>query len=154
MDKEDFAARVTSAQGSLYRIACSYLACEHDRLDAISEAIFKAWQKRDTLRAERYFDTWLVRILIRECIAILRRQRRTTPVEQVAPPEGASQNEDLRRALERLPQKLRSATVLHYMEGYSVEEVASMLGTTKGAVCSRLSRARESLRALLKEEIE
>lgn len=154
MDKEDFAARVTSAQGSLYRIACSYLACEHDRLDAISEAIFKAWQKQDTLRCERYFDTWLVRILIRECIAILRRQRRTTPVEQVAPPEGPSQSEDLRWALGRLPLKLRSATVLHYMEGYSVEEVASMLGTTKGAVCSRLSRARESLRALLKEEIE
>ncbi len=154
MDKEDFAARITSAQGSLYRIACSYLACEHDRLDAIGEAICKAWQKRDTLRSERYFNTWLVRILIRECIAIQRRQRRTTPVEQLMPPDVPTQNEDLRLALSRLPQKLRAATVLHYMEGYSVQEVASMLGTTKGAVCSRLSRARESLRALLKEGIE
>lgn len=70
------------------------------------------------------------------------------------PPDVPTQNEDLRLALSRLPQKLRAATVLHYMEGYSVQEVASMLGTTKGAVCSRLSRARESLRALLKEGIE
>lgn len=154
MDKEAFGRRVTFSQGSLYRIACSYLSGEHDRLDAISEAILKAWQKLPTLKDERYFDTWLVRILIRECVNIQRRQRRTTPVETVIQPQPPVQNEALRQALDALPQKLRIATVLHYMEGYSVEEIARIVGATKGAVCSRLSRARDQLRVALKEEIE
>src|SRR5699024_11942173 len=57
----------------------SYLSCEQDRLDAVGEAILKAWQKLYTLRDEQRFSTWLTRILIRECIAIQRRQKRTTP---------------------------------------------------------------------------
>ena len=50
MDKEAFSRQVTTMQGSLYRVAASYLRGEADRLDAISEAITKAWAKRDTLR--------------------------------------------------------------------------------------------------------
>ena len=44
--------------------------------------------------------------------------------------------------------------VLHYMEGYDVRQVAQMMGTTRGAVCSGLSRARDRLRALIGEELE
>ncbi len=155
MNREEFSLRVTSAQGRMYRIACSYLHGEHDRLDAISEAILKAWQKQASLKHERYFDTWLVRILIHECVNIQRRQRRLLPVDEM--PEGPAQPDacgELRLALDALPQKLRIVTVLHYMEGYPVDEVARTLGVTKGAVCSRLSRARDALRGLLKEELE
>ena len=42
--------------------------------------------------------------------------------------------------------------VLHYMEGYDVREIAGMMGTTKGAVCAGLLRAREKLRAYLEED--
>ena len=70
MDREAFAGRVTALQGSLYRVAASYLRGESDRLDAVSEAIAKAWEKRDTLRDEALFATWLTRILIRECVNI------------------------------------------------------------------------------------
>ena len=44
--------------------------------------------------------------------------------------------------------------VLHYMEDYDVKQIAQMMGTTKGAVCSGLSRARVRLRALIGEELE
>lgn len=157
MDKEDFSLRITAAQGRMYRIACSYLRGEHDRLDAISEAILRAWQKRGSLRKEEFFDTWLIRILIRECVNIQRKQKRMVPVEEL--PRGTEEtappnNLALREALEALPQKLRTVTVLYYMEGYPVHEVALALGISKGAVCSRLSRARRFLRDLLKEDIE
>lgn len=155
MDREEFARRIVDAQGSMYRVACSYLSCEQDRLDAVGEAILKAWQKLYTLRDEQRFSTWLTRILIRECIAIQRRQKRMTPVEEVQPPQPpATQDDELREALSQLPQKLRTAVVLYYMEGYSVAEIARITRTTKGAICSRLSRARIALRAALKEEIE
>ena len=70
MTKEEFGQRVTAMQNRLYRIARGYLNSEHDCLDAVSEAIFKAWQKRAALRDEKLFETWLVRILIRECVNI------------------------------------------------------------------------------------
>ena len=153
MDKDDFSLRISSAQGSMYRIARSYLRSEQDCLDAISEAILKAWQKADTLREPQYFSTWLTRILIRECINIQRKQKRMPQLEALAEqPAPPAEDETLRLALDALPQKLRTIVVLHYMEGYQVQEIARALGTTKGAVCGRLSRARDALRALLKEE--
>ena len=42
--------------------------------------------------------------------------------------------------------------VLHYMEEYDVREVARIMGTTRGAVCAGLSRARGTLRRRLGEE--
>ena len=59
----------------------------------------------------------------------------------------------LRWALEQLPQRQRTMIVLHYMEGYDVNETARIIGTTKGAVCAGLSRARDTLRTLIGEEI-
>ena len=155
MDREAFAGRVTGMQGSLYRVAASYLRGECDRLDAVSEAIARAWEKRGTLRDEALFATWLTRILIRECVNIQRRQRRSIPVETM--PDAPCDEEDeriaaLRGALERLPQRQRTMVVLRYMEGYGVQEIARIMGTTKGAVCAGLARTRGRLRAMLEED--
>ena len=156
MDKDAFAARVTAMQQSLYRVAASYLRGEADRLDAVCEAVARAWEKRGTLRDERLFATWLTRILIRECVNIQRRQRRTVPVDIL--PEQAQEDESdavrsLREAIEALPQRQRTMVVLHYMEDYDVREVARIMGTTRGAVCAGLSRARETLRRRIGEDI-
>ena len=157
MEKETFAREVTALQGSLYRVAASYLRGDSDRLDAVSEAIARAWEKRHTLRDESLFRTWITRILIRECVNIQRRQKRSVSVDVL--PEAESEPEDeriaaLRDALAQLPQRQRTMTVLHYMEGYDVREVAGIIGTTKSAVCAGLSRARTRLRALMGEELE
>ena len=155
MDKDTFARQVTDLQGGLYRVAASYLRGESDRLDAVSEAITRAWEKRHTLREESLFRTCITRILIRECVNIQRRQKRSVPVDAL--PEAESEPEDeriaaLREALAQLPQRQRTMTVLHYMEGYDVREVARIMGTTKSAVCAGLSRARARLRTLMGEE--
>ena len=140
-------------QGSLYRVVASYLRGESDRLDAVSEAIARAWEKRETLRDEALFSTWMTRILIRVCVDIQRRQKRMTPVDTLPEtPTGEDSCAALREAVDSLPQKLRTMVVLYYMEGYEVLEVARIMGTTKGAVCAGLSRAREKLRAMLGEE--
>lgn len=154
MDKETFARQVTALRGSLYRVAAGYLRGENDRLDAVSEAIARAWERRSSLRDERLFKTWITRILMRECVNIQRRQRRCVPVERL--PEAAADQADtaaaLREALDNLPQRWRTMVILHYMEGYDVREVAAIMRTTKGAVCAGLSRARERLRSLIGEE--
>lgn len=153
MDKQEFARRVTQMQGSLYRVAASYLRGESDRLDAVAEAIARAWEKRGTLREEAWFATWITRILIRVCVDIQRRQKRMTPVDTLPEtPTGEDSCAALREAVDSLPQKLRTMVVLYYMEGFEVLEVARIMGTTKGAVCAGLSRAREKLRSMLGEE--
>lgn len=154
MDKETFARQVTALRGSLYRVAAGYLRGENDRLDAVSEAIARAWERCGSLRDERLFKTWITRILMRECVNIQRRQRRCVLVERL--PEAATDQADtaaaLREALDNLPQRWRTMVILHYMEGYDVREVAAIMRTTKGAVCAGLSRARERLRSLIGEE--
>ena len=157
MDKEQFARQVTGLQGSLYRVAASYLRGECDRLDAVSEAIARAWEKRYTLRDETLFRTWITRILIRECVNIQRKQKRSVPMERM--PEDETEEEDervasLREAIEQLPQRHRTMIVLHYMEGYDVRETARIMGMTKGAVCAGLARARNALRQMIGEEMD
>lgn len=156
MTKDEFGLKVTALQGRMYRIARSYLQGEQDCLDAISESILKAWQKVGSLRSEQYFATWLCRILIRECIGILRRQKRMIPMEEM--PENSGQlepaNAELQQALDELPQKYRIVIVLHYMEGYNTDEIAHILRLSRGTVCSQLYYAREKLRGFLKEEVE
>lgn len=149
MNRRAFGERVTAMQGSLYRVAASYLRGESDRLDAVAEAIAKAWEKRQTLRDEALFATWMTRILIRVCVDMQRRQKRMIPTDDVAEDEKVAA---LREAIDSLPQKARTMIVLHYMEGYDVREIAGMMGTTKGAVCAGLARAREKLRAYLEED--
>ena len=149
MNRRAFGERVTAMQGSLYRVAASYLRGESDRLDAVAEAIAKAWEKRQTLRDEALFATWMIRV----CVDMQRRQKRMIPTDDVA--ERMEEDEKvtaLREAIDSLPQKARTMIVLHYMEGYDVREIAKMMGTTKGAVCAGLSRARDKLRAYLEED--
>ena len=157
MNKETFARQVTGMQNSLYRVAASYLKGESDRLDAVGEAVARAWEKRHTLRDEALFGTWITRILIRECVNIQRRQKRIVPVESMS--ESAAEQEDeyiksLRAALDCQPQKQRTMVVLHYMEDYDVRETARIMGTTKGAVCAGLARARAVLRRMIGEEMD
>ena len=156
MTKEAFIRQVEEARGALYRVACAYLRQEADRNDAVQEALLKAWKNLPRLREEAYFRTWLIRILIRECVNIQRGQRRTQPVEKVPekPPKDAGRGLSLRDAILALPDKLRIVIVLHYMEEYPVEDIARILRVPKGTVCSRLSRAREQMKAYLKEEAD
>ena len=115
MNQREFAERVTAMQGSLYRVAASYLRGESDRLDAVAEAIAKAWEKRQTLRDEALFATWMTRILIRVCVDMQRRQKRLIPTDDVA--EKPAEDEKiatLREAIDSLPQKAHNdRTPLH-----------------------------------------
>ena len=75
MSDQEYMARVRAMERKLYRIAHAILWSDADCADAIQEAVFRGWMKRGTLREERYFETWLIRILINECRNLLRRQQ-------------------------------------------------------------------------------
>ena len=142
--------------GTLYRVSCALLDRQEDREDAVQEAICRAWERIGTLKKPQYFRTWLVRILINECCGLLRQRSRVVCVDQL--PEGPTQEPDRERtmdlvgAVSSLEETLRLPIVLHYAEGYSVREIAQLLGASESAVKMRLLRARDILRERLNEE--
>lgn len=147
MTHEEFARRIVAMQGSLYRVSFSLLPQLCDREDAVQSCIEKAWRKQASLRDESRLEAWVIRILLNECYAIIRSRRHETPMEtlpDIPAPPGAEP--DLYRFFTDLPERLRLPMVLHYLEGYEVRDVASMLHIPAGTVKSRLSRGRELLR--------
>lgn len=152
MNRDEFSRRIRASQDKLYRITCGLLREPQDRMDAVQDAILKAWCNLGRLRSEEYFDTWLIRILINECHNRHRTQARLVPLESAPEPSEAFQgNSQLRDAILALPEKLRIPIILHYMEGYKTEEIAQMLRLPGGTVRSRLGRARTMLKTMLEE---
>ena len=158
LDREQFTAAVLAAEPTLYRVAKTMLRSEHDCADAAQQAILRAWERLDTLHSTRYFKTWLVRILINECRTILRRQQRLAPYDEAAveaiPASAADDHSDLYAAITALDEKLRLPVVLYYLEGFSVTDLARILGVPEGTVKFRLHQARKALKVELTDESE
>lgn len=128
MTNEEFVHQISNAQTTLYRVAKSVLKNDEDCADAIQNAVLKAFDKIGTLKQEKYFRTWLTRILINECYQIVR-----TKKEQVSYEEYMEKQEDslgyseVFHALMELDEMYRVPFTLHYVEGYSTEEIAKIL---------------------------
>jgi RNA polymerase sigma-70 factor (ECF subfamily) len=127
-----------------------------DDADEVTQDVFvRAWQKLGTFRGESAFGTWLHRLAInlilgrRESLGIRRKRyvEGETVLELVpgrrAAPETAM---DMETAIGLLPDGARQVFVLHDIEGYRHEEIASMLGLAAGTSKSQLHRARMTLR--------
>ena len=153
MDQETFICMVRQSQNTYYRVARSILNKEEDAEDAVQEGILKAWQKRNKLKDESLFRTWSTRIVINTCYDMIRKNKPLLFFGEDAPEipvSGVEGDTDLFLALWDLPPKIRIAVVLHYVEGYTTEEVAFILKIPQGTVKSRLSAVRARLRNALK----
>jgi RNA polymerase sigma-70 factor (ECF subfamily) len=114
--------------------------------DLVQEALLLAW------RGFRHFETgtnekaWLVRILINASHSYARKTRTVPPVEQSTGGATLLEQLEVRQALDGLTEEHRTVLLLAVVEGFTCNEVASILHLPLGTVMSRLSRARQSLR--------
>lgn len=128
----------------------AYLGNEEDVADAMQETILSAFEKLDTLRRAEYFRTWLIRILINQCIAMRRHRSRTVPMNEA---EEASQFYDFSTDLEfndllkTLPEDSRLIFQMYYGEQFSIGEIAQLLHMKENTVKSKIHRGREHLRS-------
>ena len=156
MNEEVLGRQIVALAPTLYRVSCGLLRSEAVREDAVQAAIEKAWKKAHVLRDEGKLKPWLIRILINECYAILRRSGREIPVEslparkETAP--GPQTAFEVRDAVLALPRELRLPIVPHYMEGFSIKEIAAALRCPMGTILSRMSRGRRQLKEWLGDE--
>ncbi len=151
MDKEQFTRYILEAETTMYRISKTILMNDSDCEDAVQDAVLKAYSKLYSLRDERYFKTWLIRILMNECYRKKREQTRLVPIDDSMEIPSSEENySELYSAVMKLKQEIRIVIVLYYIEGYSVGEIGKILKIPQGTVKSRLYIGRR----ILKEELE
>lgn len=152
MNKETFIKEIESATGMLYRVAFTILRNDDACKDAIHDATLKAWEKRSTLREDRYFRTWITRILINTCYNTLKRRQRFVPLDSIPEPQVEPPDISLSLALKSIPAKLRIPFVLCYSEQMSYAEIAAVLHIPVSTVRGRIHRAKEALKKELDAE--
>ena len=118
----------------------------------MQETFSRAWSSWDTLREEASAKSWLYTILRHEHARLFERKRLDV-VEDVDLDalednrlRAISPELELREALHALPSAYREPLLLQVLGGFTCEEIAKVMNTTPGAVMTRLSRARLTLR--------
>ena len=148
----DWEAFVLRYEAKLYRTALAILGSPQEAEDAVQDTFLKYLEKTPVFFNPAQEAAWMTRVTVNRCISFLRSPWR----QKVAPlpPELPAQEPEAQELEElyRLPPKDRAALHLYYYEGYSTEEMASILGLSPSSVRSRLARARAKLKLLLEGE--
>jgi RNA polymerase sigma-70 factor (ECF subfamily) len=124
--------------------------------DLVQDTLERAWAKLHLYRRGTDLRAWLFTVMHNVHVNKVRATRATDPLEDEMPElaQRASQGDalmvrDLDRSISHLPAEQRSVLLLVTLEDMSYDEVARTLGIPIGTVMSRLSRAREKLRAMM-----
>ncbi len=151
MDREAFSEAVWAIRASMLRTAMSFLRSRADAEDAVQDAVLAAWERLGTLRDPSAFRTWMMVILSNSCRTMLRKKKRIVLSQEVEPQQTQADDaaQQLWEAVLALDEKMRLPIVLHYYEGFSIEEIAVIVRAPKGTVAARMSRARERLKCEL-----
>lgn len=156
-DKDSFTQLILNHEKTLYGTAMGIVKNSHDASDAIQDAILEAYENLDSLREPNYFKTWLIRILIHKCYAILKRSSRQIPTEFTEESLGCTEDTsdtamDIRNAMDTLSGGDRLILTLFYVEDIPIKEIASMLELSQGAVKNRLYRSRTHFKEIYCKE--
>ena len=139
----------------LYRLSLSYLQNSEDARDAVQDVFIKYATASDIFKDDEHKKAWLIRVTVNCCNDMLRRRklRNYVPLDEISETVTLDEesSSDIMNCLKLIPPKNRAAVILHYLEGYSVEETAKVLKISVSAVKMRLKRGREALYELIRE---
>lgn len=152
MTRERFITEVRACQGQLRRFLASLCGDAALADDIAQEALVRAYVSSDRFIGN--FKAWLFRIAYNCFIDNLRRVREAASLESpeaLRVPSGAAsdaafRHEELRRALALIPEKERTAIVLHYFEDLPVKEIAAIMQIPSGTVKYYLSVGRDHVK--------
>lgn len=137
----------------LYKICIVMLCNEQDAQDAIQDTFCRYLEKRPDFTSEEHEKAWLIRVATNICRDMLRFRVRhpKISIEDLANCLAAPAGREVLTELMELPPKQKMVIYLHYVDGYSVREIANILGITESAVKKRMQRGREYLKLSWKE---
>ena len=144
------------------RTAYSFVRDREAAKDLFQETFIKANYNLDKFRGDSSIKTWLIRITVNVCKDYLKSayQKNVVPMTQVEEDslrveddheqiENADRDEQIRRAVNSLPENYREVVLCVYFREMSVADASAALGVPEGTVKSRLARAREVLKSKL-----
>lgn len=157
-DEDSFVKLCNAMKTPLFRTAKGILGDDALALDAVSEAVYRAFKGIRRLRQPQYASTWFTRILINAASDIYRRRKLEAPLDEaqnVARGESFTENIhselDFQQMIASLPLELREIVSLKYYSEYTLEDISQILKIPLGTVKSRLNRALKQLRIEIEE---
>ena len=171
-DEEACAELVSEHQRMVYQLSLNLLNDHNEALDLSQEVFLRVFRTVHSFRGHSSLRTWIYRIVVNQARNRQRWWRRRHRAQQVSLDQHIQEHGDLpeavdhgpdrlvgqkqlgeriRTALERLPFDQKTAIVLREIDGLSYDEIGFSLGIAVGTVKSRLARAREGLRAQLRD---
>lgn len=171
-DEAAFKELVLKHQDRIYNLCRHMLGNSHDAEDAAQDTFVKAYQSLKKFKPEASLYTWLYRIAVNTCLdykkrpffaSLFRKSEEgddfvSEALSHWPSPERLYESKQiglaLHNSIRKLPAKLRTAIVLKEIEDLSYEEISDILEISIGTVKSRISRAREKLKILLKKFME
>ena len=170
-DKKAFDLLVLKYQQRIMKVLSRYVRDPSEVQDLAQEAFIKAYRALPNFRGDSAFYTWLYRMAINTAKNFVVAQGRRPPNDDIeateaeqydgesalkdyASPERETLRDEIRetvfRAIEELPEDLKTAITLRELEGMSYEEIAEAMDCPIGTVRSRIFRAREAIDAQLR----
>ncbi len=164
-DKEAYRFLLERYKNLVYRLAFRMLGDCDMAEDVVQEAFLIGYQHLERLRNASAFASWIAAIARNVCGNLMREKKITSvsldyltesgmePSLPANPPkEDAELLKALRKAIAKIPDKYREIIELHYTEDYACEKIAAFLNLSRGAVLTRLYRARKHILNVLKKE--
>ncbi len=138
------------------RLCTVYLKNQADTEDIFQTVFLKYTLYTGAFESEEHEKAWLIRVTINACKDLLKSffRSRTVSLEELGEqyPQLDAEGSSVLEAVLKLPQKYREVVYLHFYEGYTAAEMAAILRTNPNTIYTRLHKAKELLRDLLREE--
>ncbi len=146
----------------MFYVAMRFVKNTNDAEDIIQESFIKAFQKIHQFKGDVSFGAWLKRIVINKSIDFLKsKKERLVPLDenymQVVEDEDWTVEdgislEEVKLAMEQLPEKYKYVVMMFLLEGYDHREISKVLGLSETACRTRLLRGKGFLKELLKKK--
>lgn len=151
---EDIEAMINTYGDQLYRLCVILLKNESDAEDAVQETFIRYFQKAPLFENSEHRRAWLIRVATNCCRDLLRYHVRHPQIDDdfLAKIACDSSDSGILEALTALPEKYRLVLTLYYVEEYSTQTIAKIIGRTPSAVKMRLQKGRKLLKELYRKE--
>ena len=144
-------------QDRFYRVAYSYTRHEEDALDVVQGAVCKALGSYESIRNEDAVKTWFYRILINECLTVLKKRRQIVLTgdepgqAEVYYEKSYEQDDELEKELDALEMDVQGIIRLRFFEELSLKEISCIMGLNLNTVKTKLYRGLQQLKINMQE---
>ncbi|BAQ12869.1 putative RNA polymerase sigma-70 factor, ECF family [Clostridium botulinum] len=152
-DENAFCELIKINKEVLYKTAFYYTKNEHDSLEILDDTVYKAYKSIKKLKQEKYFNTWLMRILINSCITYINKRKRliffSKNIDITEKHESTDNREgllDLYKAIDTLEDKFKMIIILRYFNDLTVPQIANIMDYPIGTVKTYIHKALKQLR--------